>query len=683
MAPRRKRPDKDQAETGQDPQAKTIREKYEKGVNAIRSEIGSYQENSAFLMGDQWLWYNPESMQLDHLPRDPDRAQPVVDRLWPSSRTIISKLLQRELAFEVLPEAADDATRIAAGLAQSRVEELHREHRWEELRERAVWSAWKGGTAGIAIDWDASRGDRVAPNEEGEPGEVRSGETKEEALSITQMVFEAGTEDAEAGAWWIKAKAMPAQSAKEAFSLDYTPAADVTAGSSALTSKLTSSNGISAGPDAPDMCLVLTYYERPSKTNPKGEVTTVIGQRTVDGPKPWPFPFKDHLNVTLIRETLIETKWAGETVLNLARPVQAALNAAWASAIEHMREAGASRLAVPYSSLDIIDQLGDLAGEYLPYPDGQQPPSYLRPGEMSQTTTKLIEMLPLVIDDILGVHQVSRGAAPPNIESGYGLSVLAEQDETPLGRMLKQTADAFSKVASWVLEIEETKVKHTKTSVVRAPGMPAQSTEWTGSDLMGQTDVVVPPGAILPRSRAAMQAFADKAMQMGLITNLQQYSKVADLPDQRELIAAVSPDVDRARRENYMMVQGEVSIVREWDNHQIHLDELNAFRKSAKFETLDLELQKLFEDHAQGHETMAAEEMGRQRAKIGIDPMLASAANKSGAPTVPVEELPPGGGVPADAGLAPGSDGVGPLSDMALRDLAQGSLDTEISLPPQ
>ena len=32
------------------------------------------------------------------------------------------------------------------------------------------------------------------------------------------------------------------------------------------------------------------------------------------------------------------------------------------------------------------------------------------------------------IDDIMGVHDVSRGEAPSNIESGYGLSILVEQD---------------------------------------------------------------------------------------------------------------------------------------------------------------------------------------------------------------------------------------------------------------
>jgi hypothetical protein len=42
---------------------------------------------------------------------------------------------------------------------------------------------------------------------------------------------------------------------------------------------------------------VLTYYERPCKARPDGAIVTVVNDKIVDGPHPWPFPFKDRLNM--------------------------------------------------------------------------------------------------------------------------------------------------------------------------------------------------------------------------------------------------------------------------------------------------------------------------------------------------------------------------------------------------
>ena len=74
------------------------------------------------------------------------------------------------------------------------------------------------------------------------------------------------------------------------------------------------------GDQRPELTRVLTLYERPSRGNEKGTVAIVVDGKFVDGPKPWPFPFKDRLNFAITYETERDNVWQGETVVTPAEP---------------------------------------------------------------------------------------------------------------------------------------------------------------------------------------------------------------------------------------------------------------------------------------------------------------------------------------------------------------------------
>lgn len=217
---------------------------------------------------------------------------------------------------------------------------------------------------------------------------------------------------------------------------------------------------------------MLTYYERPNPANEKGKIEVVVDDQTVWGPKEWPFPFVDYLNLVTMRETMVENTWVGETAMSAARPIQAAYNMAWSSILEHMDNAGAAKLLRPQSSIELSEQYTDIIGEQIPFMDGLDKPSYLSPPQLPAWLLNAPSELLIQIDDILGVHDVSRGSAPANIESGYGLAVLAENDATPIGKLSSSMARMFGRLGSMVLKIYEAEVKETRTAVVQQPGQP-------------------------------------------------------------------------------------------------------------------------------------------------------------------------------------------------------------------
>lgn len=650
-------------EGGHEIGVQTIRDRYQAGRREATLLQHNYWLNSSYINGEQWLWVNPSQNQIEVLPQDPDRVRATVNHMLPFSRTLISKLNSKPLGFAVPAKKADDGTLRAARIGESIIADIAREQDWEGLREDASWAVWKGGVAAISIAWDAAKGTPLGTTKNGRP--FGTGETVPQVHAVVDFAVQPGVRNAELGAWWINSIALPPETVQDFYQLEDLPAADASAGMtpyqrSMFESHVTGEN--KTGSPGVNLTLVLIYYERPSQSCPKGRVCHVVNNKIVrEGP--WPFPFKNRLNLVILKETRVENRWWGITVLTSARSVQNGINQSWSSIIEHMKLAGNARLYVPQSTYELMKLSTDVAGEMIPWPDGTPAPAWTSPPQMPQWWIEEPGRLKEELADILGAHDVSRGEAPNNIQSGLGLSILVEQDSTPIGRMVKEAAGAWGRFATMVLQILEAKATEKRTAVITSPGYPPETVEWSGNDLQGQTTVIVDPEQIMPRSKAAMLAFAQTAAQMGLLQDpaaLSRFLRIADMPDQRDILDALAPDVAKARRENAMMFQGRIPDPESMDidDHNIHMVEHHTGMKSPRWDLLGSTEKQIFRLHVQAHATLSAEQLGRQLAKAEVNPVLASAADATGAPVLPVSATGPMSGAGAPP-TAPGAEGPG------------------------
>lgn len=590
-----------------------VRKLYDEAVPSIRHRIRSYWLNHAYLQGQQWLWWDHIQHRVNaDIPDDVDRIQATVNHMRANVRVLIGTLTQQELHFEVKPSSYDDATLRSTRLAEAILEELRLAHNWETRREEVLHAVLKGGTAAVAVDWNTADQTSV-----------------ERVLSISEFVVEPGTRDAERARWWIKTQVLPPGEVQAMFNLSERPPSDASHGMAPWQRQYTGDNaGI-------PLTLVLTYYERPSPLCPEGrfyvEVDGKILQKGV-----WPFPWKHKLNLRVCRETIIENEWAGTTFLDDVRPVQTILNAAWSNAVEHLKLAANARLVVDEATDE--ERLTDMPGEFFRVAQGHREPRWLAPPAMPNITSEAIMALKMEIDNISGVHDVSRGQAPANIESGYGLSILAEKDASPIGRLIKETARLWQEVAQMVLMLHQQEVTKKRTLVIHTTNGPSRE-EWKGADIDDQIDVRVPLDAIIPKSRAAQAAWAQNALQMGLIQGVAQYARLADMPGQDDIIATVLPDVARAMRENHQMAMlskpikdAEIPLPAVYDDHALHIETHNEFRKSVRYEQMDSERREIVDDHIQAHETMMAQQLANRRQGEALDPALGQMPRADGAP---------------------------------------------------
>lgn len=623
--------------------AARIKSLYDDGTRDIRDAQLKYQENAAYIDGDQWVYRHSTRQEILHLPRNPRKVRVTIPRLGPESRRIFSKLLKRPLIFEVTPDSADDAASRGAAVAQGVLTSLSKTQKWERLREELAWTMWKGGTGILALDWDKGAGRYLDDTSQ-------EGDCKVSCLSIAEVATEPGTRDIERACWWIKAVAVPPDEAKKQYGLRALPPTNASPALNPM--QMRAARGGTGQPL--NLTLVLTYYERPSKDNRAGLVATVIGDDIVEQ-HPWPFPFRDRLNLVCARETLIEGRWTGQTVVTSAVPIQTALNHTWTSILEHLKQAGNARIQNNSGERLNAENLSDEAGEFI-FHDGEELWSWMSPPPMPDWWQRLPEQLTQAMDDTIGVHDVSRGDAPTNIESGLGLSILAEQDDTPTGKLAQTLADAFTDIGCLVLQTYEKMVppNSVRTATITEPGRITEKVVWDGSSFCGQTDARVPYDAVAPMNEAARFARGMAFLDRKIIQSPRQLSAYIDLPGGTNFIESTDPNVAKARRENYQMATGEPMVPADFDNHTTHIEEHNAFRLTARYERLDDETRAMIDKHLLAHTVLAAEEAAIQYKRMMMAPNLAMAANERAMPGSGTLDqalgagAPPGGPQPLD-----------------------------------
>lgn len=624
-----------------------IVDQWGRGDLVLARERRDYWLNLAFIEGEQWVYWHPTSRTVAEFPRpNVDRVRLTMNRMQPNLINLLAKLTKRTLQFEVPASDADDAALGGARLAEHLLEASRNDCQWEHVRLDALNAAFLGGTSAVCVEWDPNSGDQLGVDEETDQP-VNEGNVQLSALSMPEFTLEPGTRTWQDARWFIMCKVMPPGQVREHYSLDVMPEGDAQAGTGPLQRQLWADRGYAANVD---LTMVFTYYERPTGKNKQGRwVVVVNGKPVLD--KPWPFPF-DTLNIYPFRQIRIPKRWTGHTLLNDARGIQVAYNHARSMLAEHMKLAGNARLAIPDGSGVDATDLSDLPGEIINY-DGMSgaPPQWLNPPNIPRWLIDQANQLRSELDDVMTVHDISRGVAPGDRNSGLALSVLAEKDETPMGLMAHDQSEGWGYIGSLTLKLWEAKVPEYRSTTVQADSQLPLSQEWTGKMLHGQTRVVVPLENVMPQSRAATQAWILNIAQQfpqalqGLAGSPAKLAKLLDMPGAGSFGEMADADAAQAQRENMLMEAGQIPSLGDkpfpmpFDDHAVHIAEHNRFRKTKAYMYAPARTQQIFDHHVLAHENLALKDMQGQ---VKMNAAL------PGSGGLPQANEPPGSQVPSD-----------------------------------
>jgi hypothetical protein len=291
------------------------------------------------------------------------------------------------------------------------------------------------------------------------------------------------------------------------------------------------------------------------------------------------------------------------------------------------------------------------------YRPGFQAPVPIPLQEIPSYVIQELERIKTDMDEISGQHEVSRGQTPPGVTAATAISYLQEQDDSKLSHTFDAVEECLEKVAYMTLNYVHQYWDTPRMVKITGEDGSFDVMAFQGSELAGNTDIRVEAGSSLPTSKAAKQAFIMDLMKMGFIDPTKGL-EVMEIGGINKIYEQVQVDVRQAQRENLKMAQATAELMQQneeeqlmqyvqspqgqsaiqqgllmegpngdlldatptlqgmeptpvalpllvpvnnWDDHRIHIERHNAYRKSQAFENLPPEAKSLFDQHVQGH----------------------------------------------------------------------------------
>lgn len=658
---------------------KLVKDRWRDGDNELMAARRNYWMNFAFYQGEQWCWWSTTRNQLQSYaatwsPLGEGRARLVRNRVEPNIVNVLARLLATPLAFQVPPSDAQDDIVAGANLGEDVLTAESHDSSWESFRRDELFDAIMGGTSAISVEWDGKGGDALEIDEEHNTV-VGTGKARLREHAITEFCLEPGVTEFRHARWWICGLTMPPRDVQAQYGLKWCPKPDAASLLSPLQQKLQSDSPFTvSGPSGRNQTLVLCCYERPNPQTPKGQYTVVVNDR-IAHTEPWPFPFKDRLNLIPFRQEQLPSRWQGFTYMVSAIKLQAQYNFYASMIAELMKKVGTPRMAAP----DVLDEdmFNDDPDSIIFYPAGPgvSPPGYITPPSLPGWIATEINDVSDEIDEIMHVSQVSAGQSIGDRASGQALALLSEKDDSPLGLMGTEQATGWSQIAEMVLSLYAAHATETRTVTLRGDAGAPSTRQFTGKMLAGQTRVYIDPNTTQPVSKAAMQAFAKDLWDRQIITDPEVYARLAFLPPDF-MGEVIDADVAAARYENALMSIGTVVVPQQFEDHAKHIAEHNRDRKSRGYRYQSDPIRKVKDLHVQAHEVMAAEQYGTQVGRAMESPGLAQLpqAGEPAGSQVPqdfaemqaqlAQPAPNGGGPPQASGLGPPPETVPPVNPL-------------------
>jgi hypothetical protein len=405
---------------------------------------------------------------------------------------------------------------------------------------------------------------------------------------------------------------------------------------------------------------VLECWVRPNvcKDMPEGGMYVIAGNQVILKHVGWPYqhglyPFAHIGHVQ-------SGKFYRDSVITDLIPLQREYNRTRGQIIEAKNRMAKPQLAAEIGSLD-PSKITTEPGQVIMYRPGFQAPTPIPLQGLPSYVLEEQDRIKSDMDDISGQHEVSQGSTPPGVTAATAISYLQEQDDTKLSYTYDSIEEGLEKVAHMTLNYVQQYWDEPRQVKIAGVDGSFDVKAFRGSDLRNNTDIRMEAGSALPTSKAAKQAFIMDLMKMGFI-DPQKGLEVMEIGGINKIYENIQADIKQAQRENLRMAQatgdliaqdrqgkimewmqsneGQVALqegrvvpdptgsgepvlletdpqtnsvvptqipttlivpVNSWDDHRLHIERHNHYRKGQAFEQLPPESKKLFEDHVQQH----------------------------------------------------------------------------------
>lgn len=577
-------------------------------------------------------------------PAPPWRVRMVVNKIRPIVRRELAKLTAQKPSATVIPASSEDKDLFAANAAEQIWESQYQIKDVKQVVREAVWWALVCGDGYIKTYWDQSQ--TYSPNPDmtyqGDicyaaetPFHVLIPDLRQTKLEGQPYLIHSSTRTVE----WLTTHYQQALDGQEI-------KPNVKSANEILSDAYL--NLVGGSTSDVDSVLVHEMHIKPGahKKFPEGGILTVTGGQVIQYSPIFPYGHGEFCFAKIGH--IPSGKYYSTSVIEDLVPVQREYNRTRSQIVEAKNRMAKPQMSAQMGSVDVT-KITTEPGQYVLYKPGFQPPQPIPLTPLPNYVLNEVQQLNMDFDDLSGQHETSRGNVPSGVTAATAISYLQEQDDSMLASEVDSIESAMEKVAKHTLSLVGQYWDIPR--IVKITGIDGSwdAAMLKGSDLNNNYDIRMEAGSALPTSKAAKQALITDWMKLGFIPP-EEGMEVLEMGGIVKLYERVQIDQAQARRENlkmqncdpmliqqmfepptdpmtgeqlppeeYMMdpVSGKpllpdpVIPVNTWDNHAIHIDIHNRFRKSQAYESLDPMVQMLFEVHVQKHmEAIAAPHIG-------------------------------------------------------------------------
>lgn len=640
--------------------------------------------NLAFYFGQQHVTFRgtQNQFQLYQPPAPYYRVRPVINHVRRIIRKDIARLTAQRPNAYVVPASSEDRDMFAAQAGEQIWDSIYREHSLKKTLRSSVYWATVLGNGFTKQYWDDDKKDPGNPDiNEGSPCFVAP-------TPFHIFIPDLKEEDLEDEPFMLHANIKPREWVKRYYKLDVLPEFGLPDFIDESFLNVIGANQFSSK----DQVLLLEVYVKPGATSliPDGGWFTICGPNIVGGAEGMPY---SHGQYPFSKIDMIPTgKFYSESIITDLIPLQRELNRTRGQIIEAKNRMSKPQLAAEEGSLDPTKVTSE-PGQVVLYRAGFNPPTPIPMQDLPSYVVQEVDRIMVDMGDLSGQHEVSKGQVPPGVTAATAISYLQEHDESILSTAYDSVEESIEKTARQTLNMVKDYWTIERTIKVTGIDGSFDAMAFRGSDLRDNTDIRVEGGSALPTSKAAKQAYIMDLMKMNFIPP-EEGLGVLEMGGLNKIYERIQVDIRQVQRENLKMSkineQDVVTHMDEWeakkqerdpatvdpetqssleapplipvntyDNHPVHIEYHNRYRKSQAFEILPPHVKAIFEEHVKMHEMVLA-----GQAAMNANPLDPAAGQggpegaNMGAEGPGAELQPPGSGQPGPSPMPELSGGI-------------------------
>jgi hypothetical protein len=589
--------------------------------------------NLAFYYGQQNVKFRTINGAFDlYVPKAPYyRVRMIINQIRKIIRKEISRLTAQKPNAFIVPSSTEDADVFAAQAGEQIWDSLWRRlHFNRVLREAVFWQA-TCGNAFIKTYWDKTK---IDPDQPKQPDPMNPGKEIpiygdiciDTVSPFHIFVPDLLQTDIEKQPYIIHAQVQNRSWVKQTFGIDM-----IDNELDSVDESMQNVMKVNRNDSKKNQVTILEIWVKPKYLPelPEGGVFIVAGNKLVSGFDQWPYE-QDNYPFSKLDASLTGKFYTTSIVEDLI-PLQQELNRSRSQLIESKNRMSKPQLVAEKGSVD-AKRITTEPGQVIEYSLGHNAPQPLPLQNLPSYVTEEINRLYDDMADISGQHEVSNGSTPPGVTAATAISFLQEQDESLIATNYTSIEEAVEKIGTQCLMFVKMYWDEERTVKVVGIDGTFDVQVFKNADIRGNTDFRVESGSALPTSRAAKQAFIMDLMKMGFIPP-DEGLEMMEIGGINRIYERIQIDKRSAQRENLKMRGLTAEIIQQsadawmqnpqtqkdidaglqlnpppviavhtWDNHDLHIQVHNDYRKSQNFEAASSEVKQQFEEHVRQHQ---------------------------------------------------------------------------------